>query len=233
MYKVERALVKCILLDMDGVLFDTADAIRKAVQETKDAFDLPIQVDFVINEALNILEGRKSRLNFLIIAFHFGFLSLRHPLRVFKIKKFYEERFKAYTHQDTMLPGVKDALEMLEKFRLAVVTSRGKEWAEASLREHGISSYFEVVVTTDDVKKDKPDPGPILKAVTLLQVTPEDCLYVGDLPSDIRAGKRAGVKTAAVLTGLASEERLVKEKPDFLYENLLECAMQLDSGYKI
>ncbi|MBU7016095.1 MAG: HAD-IA family hydrolase [Theionarchaea archaeon] len=224
--------MKCILLDMDGVLFDTAGAIRKAVQETRDAFDLAVQVDFVISETLNILEGRKSRLNFLIVAYHFGFLSLRHPLRVFKIKKFYEERFRAYTRQDTMLPGAKRALGMLERFRLAIVTSRGREWAEASLKEHGISPYFEVIVTTDDVKKDKPDPGPILKAVSLLKVAPQDCFYVGDLPSDIRAGKRAGVKTAAVLTGLASGERLTKEKPDFLYENLLEFAMHVDSGYR-
>ena len=216
---------------MDGVLVDTADAIRKAVQETKDAFGLPIDVDFVISETLNILEGRKSRFNFLFIAFHFGFLSFRHPFRVFKIKKFYEERFKSYTRQDTMFPGVEEALEMLSQFRLAIVTSRGREWTEASLREHKISPYFEVIVTADDVKKNKPDPGPILKAVVLLRVSPEDCLYVGDLPSDIRAGKRAGVKTVAVLTGLTSRERLKREKPDFMYENLQEFALQVNSQY--
>ena len=71
-----------------------------------------------------------------------------------------------------------------------------------------------------------------MKAVTLLNVTPQDCFYVGDLPSDIRAGKRAGVKTVAVLTGLASRERLEKEKPDFMYMNLQELALKVNSEYK-
>lgn len=217
--------MECVLLDLDGTLFDTADAIRRAVQETKDEFQLPIQVDHIISETLNILEGRKSRLNFLIIAFHFGFLTWKNPLRILTIKKFYEERFSAYTREDTLLPGAREALDHLKKYRLAAVTAREKEWTEESLRRHGISEYFEVVVTTDDVKKNKPDPAPLLKAIHLLGTDPEECLYVGDMPSDIRAGKRAGVKTAAVLTGLASRDRLEAEGPDFVCENLLELAL--------
>ena len=224
--------MNCIILDMDGTLFDTADAIRRAVQETKDEFELPIQVDHIINETLNILEGHKSRFNFLKIASHFGFFSFKNPLRVLAIKKFFEERFSTYTREDKMLPGVREALENLSQYRLAIVTSREREWTEASLRENGISLFFEVVVTTDDVKKDKPDPAPLLKAVDLLNVKPEDCLYVGDLPSDIRAGKRAGIKTAAVLTGLASRERLEKENPDFIFENLQELTSYLCSVHK-
>ncbi|MBU7030411.1 MAG: HAD family hydrolase [Theionarchaea archaeon] len=221
--------MKCILLDLDGTLIDTAAAIRRAVQETADEFQLPIDVDHIISETLNILEGRKSRLNFLIIASHFNFLSLRHPLRIFEIKKFYEERFSAYTQETELLPGVKESLERLKGFRLAIVTARGKEWTEASLEKHGICEYFEVVVTTDDVKKEKPDPASIMKALTLLGVDPHQCLYVGDLPSDMRAGKRAGVKTAAVLTGLSSRETLEKEEPDYIFKNLKELVLHSDS----
>ncbi len=221
--------VKCILFDLDGTLVDTAEAIKRAVQETKDKFQLPIDVDHVISEALTVLEGRKSRLNFLVIASHFGFLSWKQPLRIFKIKKFYEERFSAYTRKTTLLPGVKEVLEHLSAFRLAIVTARGKEWTHASLKEHGILTYFEVVVTTDDVEKEKPHPDSILEAVTLLKTDPVDCLYVGDLPSDMRAGKRAGVKTAAILTGLSSRERLERENPDFIFETLEELAVYLGS----
>ncbi len=221
--------MKCILLDADGTLFDTADAIRKAVQETAKEFQLSIDVDYVISETLNILEGRKSRLNFLIIAFHFGFLSLRHPLRIFRIKKFYEERFVAYALETKLLPGAKEALEHFWNFRLAVVTARGKEWTYATLEKHEISHYFEVVVTTDDVKKEKPAPDSIMRAVSLLQADPQECLYVGDLPSDIRAGRRAGVRTAAVLTGLSSRKTLEKEKPDFIFEDLKELAFHVGS----
>jgi HAD superfamily hydrolase (TIGR01509 family) len=220
--------VKCLLFDLDGTLFDTAEAIEKAVEETVDEFHLTIDVDHVISETLNMLEGRKSRLNFLIIAFHYGFFSWKHPLRIFRIKKFYEERFSLYTKKSELLPGVKEALKTLRNFHLAVVTARERVWTEISLREHGITEYFDIVVTTDDVKKEKPDPASILKAVDLLKVDPKDCLYVGDLPSDIRAGKRAGVKTAAVLTGLSSREMLEKEAPNFIFETLRELVSHLN-----
>lgn len=218
--------MECILLDLDGTLFDTADAVRKAVTETKNEFQLPIDVDQIISETLNMLEGSKSRLNFLIIASHYGFLSW-NPLRILKIKKFYEERFRTYSGEPTLLPGVKEALKRLSHFRLAIVTARGKAWTEAALKKHTISDWFEVVVTTDDVRKNKPDPASLMKAVTLLKVDPADCLYVGDLPSDIKAGKRAGVKTAAVLTGLSSKEYLEKEEPDFIFKDLQEFASHI------
>ncbi|MGC1119823.1 MAG: HAD family hydrolase [Candidatus Methanofastidiosia archaeon] len=217
--------MKCILLDVDGTLFDTADAIRRAVRETKREFDLDIEVDHVISDTLNMLEGRKSRLNFLIIAFHYGFLSWKNPLRIFKIKRFFEQRFTQYTEESVLLPGVREALEALQGFRLAVVTARGRRWTEESLKKEGIATYFEVVVTTDEITKEKPDPASLNKAVDLLRVNPEECLYVGDLPSDIRAGKRAGVRTAGVLCGLSSRNRLEDENPEYIFKNLQDLAL--------
>lgn len=216
--------MKCVLFDADGTLFDTADAIKRAVRETALEFSLDINVDQAVSDALNVLEGRKSKLNFLILGIHYKFVSWKHPFRVFQIKKDFDKRFFTYTREDKLVPGVREALEDLKSVRLAVVTSRSREWTEVSLENCGIAGYFEVVVTTDDVERDKPHPGPVLKAVALLGVEPGECLYVGDLPSDIRAGKRAGVRTAAVLTGLSSRERLERENPDFIFENLRELA---------
>ncbi|MBU7015301.1 MAG: HAD family hydrolase [Theionarchaea archaeon] len=219
--------MKCILFDADGTLFDTAEAIRKAVRETKREFDLEIDVDHVINDTLNMLGGRKSRLNFLIIAFHYGFLSWRNPLRILRIKEFFEKRFAQYTEESVLVPGVREALETLQRFRLAVVTARGRQWTEESLEKEGISRYFEVVVTTDEVTREKPDPASINRAVDLLGANARECLYVGDLPSDIRAGKRAGVNTAGVLCGLSSRSRLEAENPDYIFLDVTDLASQI------
>jgi phosphoglycolate phosphatase-like HAD superfamily hydrolase len=43
-----------------------------------------------------------------------------------------------------------------------------------------------------------------------------DCVMVGDSISDIRAGKNAGAKTVAVLSGLFSREELAREQPDLI-----------------
>ena len=50
----------------------------------------------------------------------------------------------------------------------------------------------DVLVGADDTERHKPDPDPVLEALRRLDATPEEAVYVGDSPFDIRAGKAAG-----------------------------------------
>ena len=45
---------------------------------------------------------------------------------------------------------------------------------------------------------------------------------MGDSVIDVRAGKAAGAKTAAVLSGLYGYDELVKEKPDLILNDVTE-----------
>ncbi|MCA9424870.1 MAG: HAD hydrolase-like protein, partial [Candidatus Omnitrophica bacterium] len=47
-----------------------------------------------------------------------------------------------------------------------------------------------------------------------LGVDPKCCLFVGDNPKDIRTGKAAGTRTAAVLHGIGTLQDLKSEEPD-------------------
>ena len=66
---------------------------------------------------------------------------------------------------------------------------------------------YDLLLTRDDVKKVKPDPQHLLDALNILGSKADNSIMVGDHPMDILAGKRAGMKTAAVLT--------VKPRKDF------------------
>jgi len=57
-----------------------------------------------------------------------------------------------------------------------------------------IKKYFNCIIDVYDVKKPKPNPEPVLKALKKLKVNKNQALYVGDDKVDILAGKRAGVK---------------------------------------
>ena len=72
------------------------------------------------------------------------------------------------------------------------------------------------VLTREDVERVKPHPEHLERAFALLGVSPETSLMVGDHPSDIQAGKRAGTYTAGVASGESPLERLAEEKPDYL-----------------
>jgi Predicted phosphatases len=62
----------------------------------------------------------------------------------------------------------------------------------------------------------------IQKILAKENVDPQECCYVGDAPSDIRHGKKAGVKTAAFLSGYIPEDLLLKAEPDFTIRNFAE-----------
>ena len=47
-----------------------------------------------------------------------------------------------------------------------------------------------------------------------------ECVVVGDSVADIKAGKTAGIKTVAVLSGIFSREELESEKPDLILKSV-------------
>ena len=70
---------------------------------------------------------------------------------------------------------------------------------------------FDIIIGKDDVKKSKPYPDEIFKAEHLLKTKAK--YMVGDSIYDIQAGKKAKVKTIAVLTGNDTLKNIKKEKP--------------------
>ncbi|MDY6974236.1 MAG: HAD-IA family hydrolase, partial [Thermodesulfobacteriota bacterium] len=85
-----------------------------------------------------------------------------------------------------------------------------------TFNEAGIDpqEFFDVIIMREDAPRMKPFPDPVSEAVQRLKIAPHQCLYVGDSANDIRCGKAAGVKTAAVLTGVGTPETLSPEHPD-------------------
>jgi pyrophosphatase PpaX len=100
-----------------------------------------------------------------------------------------------------LLPTVKDGLSLLRERgkQCAVVTSRRRQTLEMYLKKTGIFDFFEVFVTPENTKKHKPDPEPVLEALTLLGAAEKTAaIMVGDSEFDIECGSRAGVDTAFV-----------------------------------
>ena len=86
---------------------------------------------------------------------------------------------------------------------------------------------YDVLLTRDDVKKVKPDPQHLWDALNLLEADRERSIMVGDHPMDILAGKKAGMKTAAVLT-TKTEDDFKSVEPDIVLNNVSEILDMLD-----
>jgi HAD superfamily hydrolase (TIGR01509 family) len=124
-----------------------------------------------------------------------------------------------------LVPGAEHLLRKLHvrNVKLALVTStlgRFIEFKLIPLKKHGLRDLFQTVITLDDVKNRKPSGDPLLECARRLGENPEKCAYVGDATVDIVAGKAAGMRTIAVLTGVDDYEAIKAEGPDMILDSV-------------
>lgn len=91
-----------------------------------------------------------------------------------------------------------DALEVLQNLhaqgkKLAIVTSSHLVNLADMLEKYNLNHLFEVIVTGDDSQAYKPDPEPLLMALSKLGGTLAEAIMIGDSASDIRAANAAGI----------------------------------------
>lgn len=115
-------------------------------------------------------------------------------------------------------PGVKEGLKWLKAIGIAtaVVSNAKRRELEAALKQLDIISYFDLIISRDDVSPAKPDPTPYLVAAASLELDPGECLAVEDSPPGLEAALMAKIPTAAVMTNFPRQvvESPVPGRPD-------------------
>lgn len=164
----------------------------------------------------------------------------RHLLDLFQDLKFppecieslivdYRRIYAGRNHSSTRVyPGVLEALPRIPG-KKSSATTKGTPTTRIVLELFGLLPYFDHVQGTDGFPA-KPEPDVIFKALGALGATVKDCLFVGDSAADMQAGKRAGVKTAAVTYGYGKREDLALWAPDFWIDDLGQLAVERAAG---
>jgi HAD superfamily hydrolase (TIGR01509 family) len=204
--------LKVILLDLDGTIVDSRDAYKEAVKTAFAAFGQNFGVAEVATEIPRRLEQN---------------LPINDLLKGIDVQKFLDlylnAYYKATATKTKPMPKIDVTLRKLsEKAALALITMRyvPKENVIKELENFGLAKYFQHVITALDTHTPKPSPEALIKCAKKFGVQPCECLVVGDSVADIKAGKNAGAKTVAVLSGIFSREELEREKPDLILENV-------------
>jgi len=108
-----------------------------------------------------------------------------------------------------------------------VVTSSPRPYCERVLDHLGLDP--QVTVCYHDTVRHKPHPAPLLKAMTVVDKTPQQVLYVGDTASDMRAALLAGVLDVGALWG-AKHGSLVRRVASCFYDTPEELKRDLITG---
>lgn len=207
-----RLDVRAILLDLDGTIVDSRRAYLEAV---KSAFAATGQKTVDISVVTEIPKRIEQSLP---IDDLLGGIDAATFLQAY-LSAYYE----ATAEKTEPMPDITNTLERLSaKAKLALVTMRHipRERVIKELERFGLAKYFQFVITALDSRLPKPSPEALIQCADRMGISIGDCVVVGDSIADVKAGKSAGAKTVAVLSGIFSRAELEKEKPDLILESV-------------
>lgn len=201
--------IETLLFDLDGTLINTTDLIIASFTDTLDRY-FPNKF------------SREDIVQFIGPPLRETFMKIDAQKADELIQQYREHNLK---HHDALVKEYKGVYETIaalkeDDYKIGVVTTKLRPTVNRGLQVGRLDSFFDVVVTLDDVKNAKPDPEPIYKALDQLKSDPSSSIMVGDSHHDILAGKNAGTYTAGVSWSVKGEDYLQSYKPDYMLGNM-------------
>ncbi len=192
--------IKSVLFDLDGTLIDTAPDMAAALNHI-------LQEEAMQPLPLESIRPHVSRgglaLTRLAFAQHRDDAEIE-PLR---------QRFLDYYRQNLARHSqLFDGFEqVLKRFHLhdmpwGVVTNKPGWLTDPLMQELGLDTRSAVTISGDTTPEKKPHPLPLLTAAEAMDISAEDCMYVGDDPRDIVAGNAANMTTVIAKYGYITDD---------------------------
>lgn len=202
--------IHAILFDFDGVLMQSIEDHHRSWNEVFRSYNTEIGW-----EEFSVLEGQ----SLYTIARQ---LCQRHGIDESESEKIGRTKNEIYLRSAKLklYDGVFPLLDAVKekKIKMALVTGAHRDRFERSVNERFLS-YFDAVVTADDVTHTKPDPEPFRMASSKLGMTSDECIVVENAPLGITSAKQAGMYCVALTTTLS--DRWLKDA-DLIIKNLAD-----------
>jgi pyrophosphatase PpaX len=204
---------KAVVFDLDGTLVDSVElitvsfqhAIRKVLGREVSREEAVAHVGMPLREQMVMVSPEHAEA---LVAAYREFNHREHD----RMLRLYD--------------GIVHLLDRLKQagVRLGLVTSKSRYTTQMAFDLTGIENYFDATVCADEAAQNKPSAEPILFCLAKLGASPEDAVYVGDSPADLRAAHAAGVTPIAVTWGVFDVETLAAEKPAVVVHTISELA---------
>jgi phosphoglycolate phosphatase len=112
-------------------------------------------------------------------------------------------------------------------WRIACVTNKPGEFADALLKATGLRDPFALVLGGDALPLRKPHPAPLLEACRRLGVGPAEAVMIGDSSNDAQAARAAGCRSVLVRGGYNHGQPLETAGADALAATFSEAVSLL------
>jgi phosphoglycolate phosphatase len=142
---------------------------------------------------------------------------------------YFLDYYRAHMLDNTVsYPGVREGLEQLSNFNMAVLTNKPVRFSKAILEGLGLVRYFRYIYGGNSFERKKPDPMGVHVLLRDLTAEPREAMVVGDSEVDIQTARNAGTWACGVTYGLGSA-LLAQCPPDLLVDSLTELPAYLDA----
>ncbi len=212
-------MAKAVIFDMDGVLADSED-IHKQVE------------DQILGEyGVSLNPEDKDRYAGVDERFFWSDLSDRYNLGLDFLETVEKKRsiFFKVAEGVRSFEGVKELLELLRSKDIPMVVASSSEpmVLKYVISRLGFEDYFQDLISGMDVPNGKPAPDIFLKASSVLNVRPADCVVIEDSLNGVNAAKAAGMSCIAV-TNTFPESKL--KQADLIVKSLKNVDLEIIKG---
>jgi HAD superfamily hydrolase (TIGR01509 family) len=183
--------IECVLFDLDGVLVDACDWHYESLNHAlKECGHRPISRE----EHITKYNGLPTNIKLDMLG-----ISGDDASQVWELKQ--EYTLNTIEKNAIDMPEKKELHEYLKSrgIKIACVTNSIRQTAEAMLCSTGQLEYMDLLVSNENVSKNKPHPDCYNKAIKDLGVDPSLCLCVEDSEKGIQAAKTSVAKNIWVV----------------------------------
>ena len=205
---------KAVVFDLDGTLSDTISAIARAVNLTMDHFGYPTHDEGAVRRAVG--NGATTLIRRLMPTE----LADNDEL-VLAARKKYDDMY-ALTYMETTdtYDGVKEAVRALKDkgLKIAVFSNKQDEYVKALIKQYFPDDTVTVARGQTDLPI-KPDISGLVKILEQLEVSADECVFVGDSGVDVKTAQNADMDFIGVSWGFWGRERLAESGSEVIIDD--------------
>lgn len=175
-------MMKLVIADLDGTLFDTKDVNYHAYKDALGLYGYTLDYEYYCRFC-----NGKHYMDFLpdITTDDKEILSAMH-----KAKK---QLYRQYLNKAVPNYRLIDMLRLMRgEYKVALVTTASKENCYEILKRYDLVALFDLILTHDDVEQVKPNPEGFLKAMKYFNVFPENTIIFEDSGVGLEAAEKSG-----------------------------------------